>query len=419
MKAALRPLALATWMAVSATAGAQDRAGGTLQVFGPGNYERLAAADVWRSWNGGPTDAILRPGLKLMFFGELAGCPSGVQGVQGGPVAHDDDGGRWRQLAERTGLAPGRPGQRHRWSPAPEPRQCREAATDAEPGEQAFAQLSTDPEDGGLGLFSTSGPQTRFQGFGPTGQGRTGANAFIQGSFVHFRQAWNSASAFRPWGAGTDSELQLRSRQGVAQVQTGSPRTAEGEIQVKQQLGMTVINPRCLRENRPGQTRLCQIQYLFNTAVYRSGVSDWSRVAWFQQASVMSDPAQGTMPVVHGPVGAAGAVALDAGSRLPLYRSEGAASQHQPFADKTFDLRVRFRDLLAAQRIIVGRQLKRSPENLRAEELEAEFGPDWNRPDAWVLLNVDMGQEAYNRGGRETASIGGRLRLLELSSLSR
>lgn len=412
-------LAVAACVALSATAGAQQRAAATLQVFGPEHYARLAAADVWRSWNGGPSDAILRPGPKLMFFGELEGCPTGTEAPQGGPLQETDDGGGWRRLAELTGLAPGRADQRHRWEPAPLPRVCRGAASDAAPGEQAFAQLNTDPDEGGLGLYTVTGPQTRFQAYGPGGQGRSGANAHIQGSFVHFRQAWNSDQAFRPWAGGPESELQLRSRQGVAQAQAGSARTPEGELQVKQQLGMTVINPRCLRENRPGQKRLCQIQYLFNTAVYRSGVSDWSRVAWFQQASVMTDPAQGAMPVVRGPVGEAGRVALDAASRLPLYRSEGAASQHQPFADRVFDLRVRFRDLLAAQRVIVGRQLKRAPENLRAEELEAQFGPDWNRPDAWVLLSLNMGQEAYNRGGRETAAIGGQLRLLEISSLPR
>ncbi|MBQ0929157.1 hypothetical protein [Ideonella alba] len=414
-----RPLALAVSLALCGAAAAQERQGATLPLFGPGNYQRLATSDVWRSWNGGPTDAILRPGLKLMFFGELEGCPSGTEAPQGGPLQESFDGARWRQLAELTGLPPGRQGQRHRWAPAPDPRLCRGSAADDAPGELAFAQLNTDPDEGGLGLYSVSGPQTRFKAYGPGGQGRTGANADIQGSFVHFRQAWNGPDPFRPWAGGPESTLQLRSRQGVAQVQAGSARTPEGEVQVKQQLGMTVINPRCLRENRPGQRRLCQIQYLFNTAVYRSGVNDWSRVAWFQQASVMGDPAQGAMPVVHGPVGEAGRVAVDAGSQLPLYRSEGAASQHQPFADRLFDLRVRFRDLLAAQRVIVGRQLRRAPENLRAEELEAEFGPDWNRPEAWVLLDVNVGQEAYNRGSRETAAIGGQLRLLEISSLPR
>ena len=95
-------------------------------------------------------------------------------------------------------------------------------------------------------------------------------------------------------------------------------------VQAKQQMMATFLNRDCMNEltGKP-----CQIQYLFNTAIARSGVTDWSAVSWFQNGGVWFDAAQGGIPIVDGPIFASGKTTADAKSKLPLFVSQGSATQ--------------------------------------------------------------------------------------------
>ena len=106
----------------------------------------------------------------------------------------------------------------------------------------------------------------------------------------------------------------------------------------------TFLNTTCLR-NVSGQP--CQVQYLFNTAIARSGVSNWSQVSWFKNGDVWFDPAQGGIPIVDGPIYASGQMTTDSKTRLPLFVSQGSATQHAAFSGRTFDVTISFDQLVA------------------------------------------------------------------------
>jgi hypothetical protein len=267
-----------------------------------------------------------------------------------------------------------------------------------------------------VGLYTDAGPDEAghpavFGPYGSTGQGGSGANAHLEGTFVTFRQAWFSPQAPHPW-RGTGSEMQVMSLQGVSNVDIGASKASGADAaQAKQQIVVSVINPTCMQEAK-GSKRLCQFQYLFNTAVYRAGVSDWRTVDWFQQAGLMRDPAQGGLAVIHGPVAESGVVTRDQASGLPLYRSQGAASQHQVFGPLAFDIRIPFDYLVNAQRLIVGAATKQKPQAVSEAALAAEFGSAWQERSAWVLLSAQVAQEVHNPDEANRAFIGGVLKSL-------
>lgn len=374
-------------------------------------WSSLLGDDVFTSWNGGPSATALQPGPKVLFFGRGIGCAGSTTG---GPVsvttlAKQADKDRVRKL---TGLAPG---ERNRlWMPSGDAPGCDGSARGRTGDSLAFVNAEK-----GCALYTASEPGGRafWRPFDASGQNGSGANAHIEGTFVNFRQAWWRPDAQRPW-RDTDAELQMVSTQTVATVSTGSDIDGGEPRQVKQQMIASFVNPVCRKET--GKTpNLCQIQYLFNTGIYRSGVKDWSTVSWFQQAGLFGDPGQGGMPVIHGPIDPAGQVTRESTTGLALYRSEGSPTRHDTFEDVRFDVRISFTQLLNALHVIVGRKIGKPADGVSDEQMRAEFGSAWNVPSAWVLVSTDIGQEVYNSSPDATpARIGGSVRSLVVQAAS-
>ena len=252
--------------------------------------------------------------------------------------------------------------------------------------------------------------------FDALGQNGAGANAYLSGSFAAFRQDWQASSAITPWvslGTGSNASARIVTTQGVGQSSLGSNDTSE-VVQAKQQVSVSFINTQCMAEGTTGG-RTCQLTYLFNTAVYRLGVEDWSSVSWFQNGKVWFDPAQGGVPIVDTPVKASGVTITDGDSGLALYTSKGAASQHASFSDTTFDMRISFTQLQNVLRIVSGRKAGVAPESVTDAQLVQDWGSAWNQRAAWKLLSGTLGQEIRNPQSDRKAVIGGSVKQLYIA----
>ncbi len=169
---------------------------------------------------------------------------------------------------------------------------------------------------------------------------------------------------------------------------------------------MTLINPACFHAlSKSGKA--CQVQYLFNLAIVRSGVTDWSKVDWFNTASLQIDPAQGGMPYINGPVGANGQATRDATRKYDLYTSAGEESAHGAFSDRAFRVRISFGQFENTICLATAKVVKRSPDAVSPDDIAQNFGPAWNDPTAWKLLSAEVGQEIYNENPDSEAHIGG------------
>lgn len=357
----------------------------------PGALDQLSdGSQLFAAWN--PTArTALAPGMKVMFFGSAEGCTSGTEGPLAAPQPL-----RLPNLLSAMGVDGSGVTTALRWSPSGAVAGC-DLTTQAKLGGSAVL-LNADDTTGALGLLTTSGVQDDGQRtfFGPlsaAGQNGSGANAHITGSFVTFRQAWtNDPTPHKPWQSGGAARLQ--SRQIVGSVR-GIDTAGTSTRQAKQQIIATFINPIC-RAELAAQGKLCQIQYLFNTAIYRSGVSDWNTQDWFKTPRLLNDPGQGGMPVFGGPVPDAGTLAVDAASGLALYRSQGEPTQHGRFQDKTFDVTIGFDQLGHALKLVVASVQGVAPASVTDAMLAAHWGSAWNQRSAWVLLSTQLGQEIYN-----------------------
>jgi hypothetical protein len=171
----------------------------------------------------------------------------------------------------------------------------------------------------------------------------------------------------------------------------------------------TFLNNTCAR-TVSGQP--CQVQYLFNTAIARSGVSDWSQVSWFKNGDVWFDPAQGGIPIVDGPIFASGQLTMDSRTRLPLFVSQGSATQHGSFSGRTFDVTISFEQLQNVLRIVAASRLGVELAALTDAQVAMVWGAAWNSREAWTVLSGDVGQEVYNPDSAYKVQIGGGFRSL-------
>jgi hypothetical protein len=158
------------------------------------------------------------------------------------------------------------------------------------------------------------------------------------------------------------------------------------------------------------------MQYLFTVGIVRSGVTDWSKVDWFQTARLWIDPAQDNMPVVDGPIGMKGQITKDATQAYALYISAGESSQHGPFKDKTFRIRLGFDQFQNALRLATATQMKATATMVSPDDIAQYFGPAWNDPSSWTLLSVEVGQEIYDGNPDSEAHIGGSFRDITIGS---
>ncbi len=378
-----------------------------------------AGDGVFARWNppGGP--ALYRPGMKVMFFGRAAGCRGG--GGPAGPVPADEAA----PALARTGAAvpPARAPARERtpepvrWRPQADPATCG-TALHRRSG-PSLVQWTPGAEGGTLALYTDAGMDPMGEPpflapFDAAGQGGHGTNAGIVGTFVAFRQAWPADTAVRPWPT-RQAVAQVRAVQALGGAVAGDARHPDAPVQVKQQLMATFLDTRCAAAGTD-RDHPCQLQYVFNTAVVRTGVDDWRRVGWFAQGGLFLDPAQGGMPIVNGPVHARGEPTLDAASRLPLFRSEGTATQHQAGAEQPVDLRIAFDELLNAVRLAtaIARHAPAGPAS--PDDVHAMWRDGWDDPASWILLSVDVGQEVWAPKPVHDAWIGGTVRGLHVGT---
>jgi hypothetical protein len=274
------------------------------------------------------------------------------------------------------------------------PRWCR--STRATPAAASACTRTAGLQDDGLSAFLAP--------YGDAGQNGQGANAHIMGTFVAFRQDWHAADPIQPWLL--DTKARIVTTQTVGDTATGDATRPSEFVQVKQQMAVTFLNLQCAKTMLSPATP-CQIQYLFNTAMLRTGVTDWGSVAWANAGGVMFDPGQGGIPVITGPVKAPGLATTDAASGLELFTSQGNPTQHAAFTNVGFDIRLGFDDLMNAARIVAGRKQDMAPEAVDDAGMAALWGAAWNEPAQWVLLSAEVGQEVYNPYPAKKAWIGG------------
>jgi hypothetical protein len=363
-----------------------------------GAIDKVSGGDkLFAAWNPNDAKTALKPGMKVMFFGAAQGCAAGTQG----PLASLPDS-RLASISALTTLPHGASLPHLRWTPAGATAGCDADAQGRDGASAVF--LNADDSAGAVGMLTTSGRQDDgsvpfFGPFGAGGQNGAGANAYITGTFVNFRQAWWAADSQQPWTG--SASARVRSVQSVGALQLD---TAGEAVQAKQQMMASFLNTTCVR-TLSGQP--CQVQYMFNTAIARSGVSDWSQVSWFKNGDVWFDPAQGGIPIVDGPIYASGTMTTESKTGLPLFVSQGSATQHQAFSGRTFDVTIGFEQLQNVLRIVTARQLSIAPASVTDVQMASVWGSAWNDRNAWVLLSGHVGQEVYNPSSTHKVQIGG------------
>jgi hypothetical protein len=391
--------------------------------FTPSDVTRIADSEFFATWNADNRQDLLKPGVKILFFGEGYGCDSNVRN---GPVAAVGNR-NFEDAAELTGipLATGPGGAR--WTPRADEADCHDVSVSGVG--DSFVHINPNPDAGGFGLFTATGPapagrqDSFFRPIGREGRSGSGINAHIEASFVSFRFDWHKEGAFRPWvhpaGAVGQSAALLRSTQSVKSVAVGTGRSADVKevTQAKQQLMVTFINPSCFREMR-GLKRLCQIQYLFNLGLYRSGVSDWDSLPLLQRADVFIDPGQGGMPVVRGMLGRDGRAVETMPSGAPIYTSSGAATQHDVFAALEFRVSISFEQLTNALYAAAARASGKEMADTYPKDVQRLYGSRWRDPTQWALLSIHVGQEVYNPSEVFPVYIGGSVHELSLETIS-
>lgn len=369
----------------------------------------------YAAWNPKGGDRLFSPGIKILFFGKAQGCAA-----QAGPVAGRGVFGAANvprltglRLAERE--AKDAAASFH--TPSAEVAHCQPAQRNKKG--DSFVYLNPKAAGGTIALYTATGPEkdgaaSFFEPFGQEGQTGSGANTHIEGTFVIHRVDPARADQLHPWAEG--GMLEITSVQGVGQAKAGDGAGAKpGDvIQVKQQMDVTLINPACRRTTKES----CQIQYLFNLAVFRAGVADWKTVPWARGANVFPDPAQGGMTIVDAFLGDPGSTGTDRKFGLPLYDSRALPTQHQPFNDGKFQVRIAAAQLLNGLRIAAANRLGKTAPAVSDGEMATLFGPRWDKTADWALLSATVGQEVHNPVPGVKAAIGGSLRSLSVDTVA-
>jgi hypothetical protein len=408
-------LLLATATAATAAASGEGAEPQRSVLIDGASMSAQVAKHLYAAWNPHDAAAINRPGLIVSFFGSAPAC---ALGQADGPVA-DLSPDQRRRTDALTGVVtpPASAGSSGgQWTPTAQSPACNAALRDQR--DDSLLVVNPDAVHGGAGLYTATGPDADgkrgfFGPFDAAGQNGRGANANIEASFVTQRFDWRAPNTLRPWsGTGADAALQISSTQSV-RTMTLSPAESGGPVQVKQQLTLGLINPDCMRQG-PHTSQPCQLKMLFTVALFRSGVSDWTQVPWFQGAHMLFDAAQGGIPVLDSPIMGAGQATRLTGGGPALFSSQGAPTQHSLFDDKRFDIRIEFSQFVNVMRLAAAGSAKRPAARVSDADVAALFGPRWSDPLAWTLLSVSVGQEVSNPQPAKSASIGGNFRSVEL-----
>lgn len=354
-----------------------------------------------QSWNPG-REQMLTPGMKVSFFGRADSCAAELSD---GPVAAAEVAPDAATLSKMALSVPQSSYVRD-WQPSGRDEQCAASTRDAVG--PSHVVLSAHAR-GAVGLYTTAagtrGSEQPF--FGPYdagGQNGKGANAYNTSSFVTFRMDWK-ATPRRPWDHAS-RVARVYTRQSVGSAIVDAPAGADLPVQAKQFVSVAFINNACAAQGITA-ARPCALKYLFPLTIAQAGVSDWSKVSWFNRARVWFDPVQGNMPIVEGAPSQNGKTLFDPDSGLPIFSSAGEAAQHSAFYDMPFDMRISFDQLTNVLRIVSGRQNGVSPAAVTVDQLKGTWGNQWADPAQWSLVTVAVGQEVHNPYANGESSIGG------------
>jgi hypothetical protein len=398
-----RPIAPITLLILSiplAAPAAAATLGPSLFTYDGGTPALADGAPVIAQWNPAPGRAnphLFDQGAHIGFFGHAAGCAPSAANGPAGPLTP-------QQIASLT--PPFRPAHGATvFSPLADPADC-----PGPPRPPGPAFIAAGSGGGALQLFTMVQPATpngagAFWGAYPaTGQDSSGANASIEGSFINWVFDWRAGAAIHPWADNDRArEVSIATTQSVA-VARAEPSTVSVN-QVKQQVAVSFFNQAC--HAAAANPHLCQLRIMFDIDLVREPGLDWASQPWAGYARLMFDPAQGGLPVIEGPLNAAGLPTTTPGDQaVALWRSQGQPTQHGPFPPTRFEARISFRQLMAALRLVAqratGAQGPIDPATMRRL-----FAERWNSPADWAIIGVNIGQEVHGAGDRSVSYIGG------------
>lgn len=380
-------------------------------------------SSLFSAWNAKPSPddrRLFDPGIQVLFWGRGDGCDVAFSN---GPVSSDPV---WvfSGALNKTGIPLEENKKDLRWTPVAAGSCSSDSKGKAGP---SFVHVNEEAFRGGIGIYTSSGKEDSdgsgkgfFRQFDERGQNGIGANKYIAGTFVAFRfdsKASDQRFVLNPFdgGASRSSNMIIEMVQNVAtiHVPVGPDPKTKSPNQVKQQFAVTLVNKFCLSHREAGS--LCQIKYLFHTAIVREGVTDWNRELWFDKASLLLDPAQGGVPVFHGPIKSAGAdTVYRENSAVPLWTSQGSPTLHRAFEPTDFRVQISIRQLLDATRIAAARMKRVKYEAVSSQDIADIFGDKWNDQDEWFLLDLNFAQEVHNTDLRQEAWIGGGVKSISI-----
>jgi hypothetical protein len=371
----------------------------------------LTGGELLAGWNPKSLPGGLAPGLKVAFYGQAYGCDErAINGPVSSPGMPDIE-----VASHLTGVLVDAVPSWANWLPLSGGPSCGGGG----PGRTgpSLVYLNAADQGGGFGMVTPSGPdignrQPFFGTSSTAGIDGHGYNASGMSTFVAFRLAWSGDKAIHPWATNSVRSLpvaKIASRQSVGMLETGEG-DRRATAQVKQQLVVALINQSCSAEGKRHDGP-CQLQYLLNTALARAGVgvSDWKAFSPPEKGRVWFDKAQGAMPIVAGQLPQPGTLVRDPDFGLPLYEVVEGSTRHGPFENQNFEIRIGLDQLHNALRIVAARRWpSTSPSMLSEEQLRAVWGPRWDDPGQWALVQVAVGQEVVNtEPSRRKAAIGG------------
>lgn len=414
-RAVLRALLAFSW-ALASTSNAYADVALTTTGFNytagqlPYLHAATPAGGVFAAWNATSRDAegeLLKPGMKILFWGAGKDCR---KDASYGPVNGRPD--MLRNAPALTGIALD-PTTTNRWSPSGDAAEC--SPTVHRESGPAFVHVNETPGSGGIGLFTHTGRQPggspAFWGpYGAEGQPGLSTNRSLEGTFVTFRFDWRGQAPVRPWSTETD-RLTVRTEQALASIKfpPGDVYNVSGS-QLHQHFGATLVNIPCMEQRQADS--VCLIKFLFSGAVLRPGIRDWQHEKGFDVAGMMFDRAQRGLPVVFGPLKSAGGVTAARGHPdLDLWSSIGNPSQHSTFGFAKFGATISFSQLRNALAYVALRAAgpERNTQNLAAD-IGKLYGPRWNDPSAWALVDTHFAQEVHGKGSGEEVYMGGGLK---------
>lgn len=372
---------------------------------------------VWNPKASDKKGQLLKPGLKIIFWGHGVGCESTMSS---GPVTTNAE---WlfKQAEKKTGIPIDQKHLDHRWAPTGGEGCSTDSRKLVGP---SFVHINEISNHAGIGIFSSSGgsdPDNEFfRQIDKRGQNNAGHNQDIQGTFVVFRFEQKGKNIYFPFGKSKNlsngKTLVIDSIQNVESfnVPSSADHNSKAPNQVKQQIALTFLNDDCFAKR--DSKSLCQLKYLFHTAVFREGVSDWEKELWFDKATLLLDPAQNGIPVLHGPIKAIGVNTLSKDNKtLDVWKSLGSKTLHTEFEPTRFVIEINYGQFISALMLSSARLNNTSANSISKEVMVRAFGKSWDIPASWRLLDISVAQEVHNNSIK-ASWIGGGVASLSVTS---